>query len=60
MKPEKALQLLKQRQAQDRPHAEADIYKARQLSIEALEFRQRWEEQEGEDDFPLLPSEDPE
>ncbi len=36
------------------------IIQATKLSIEALEFRQRWEEQEGEDDFPLLPSEDPE
>lgn len=30
---------------------------ANNLSIEALKFRLRWEQQEGEDDFPLLPGE---
>ncbi|MBA7638321.1 hypothetical protein ES703_45975 [subsurface metagenome] len=30
------------------------------LGIEALKFRQRWEQQEGEDDFPRLPGEEPE
>jgi len=30
---------------------------AHQLGIEALEFRLRWEQQEGEKDFPLLPGE---
>jgi len=27
------------------------------LGIQALKFRQRWEQQEGEDNFPLLPGE---
>lgn len=27
------------------------------LGLEALKFRLRWEQQEGEDDFPLLPGE---
>ena len=27
------------------------------LGIEALKFRLRWEQQEGEDDFPRLPGE---
>lgn len=36
----------------------ADIIgQAEQLGIEALEFRLRWEQQEGEDDFLLLPGE---
>lgn len=31
--------------------------KALQLGIEAMKFRLRWEQQEGEDDFLLLPGE---
>jgi hypothetical protein len=34
-----------------------EIKAALQLGIEALKFRQRWEQQEGEDDFPRLPGE---
>ena len=30
---------------------------ATKLGIEALKFRQRWEQQEGEDYFPILPGE---
>lgn len=36
-----------------------DVLAALKLSVESTKFRQRWEEQEGEDDFPLLPGEDP-
>ena len=36
---------------------ELTYYKAIRLGIEALKFRQRWEDQEGEDDFPRLPGE---
>lgn len=34
-----------------------DFGDAEKLAIEALKFRQRWEDQEGEDDFLLLPGE---
>jgi len=34
-----------------------DLNHAQSLGIEAIKFRQRWEQQEGESDFPLLPSE---
>jgi len=30
---------------------------AQRLGFQALKFRQRWEQQEGDDDFPLLPGE---
>lgn len=33
------------------------IGKAMKLGEEAMNFRLRWEQQEGEDDFPLLPGE---
>lgn len=34
-----------------------DHAKAVELGNEALRFRLHWEQQEGEDDFPLLPGE---
>ena len=34
-----------------------DELNATELLIEAGKFRQRWEDQEGEADFPLLPGE---
>ena len=33
------------------------LARAERLGIEALKFRLRWEQQEGEKDFPLLPGE---
>lgn len=38
-------------------HPETSHPKAFQLGIEALKFRQRWEQQEGEADFSRLPGE---
>ncbi|MBA7671399.1 hypothetical protein ES703_79557 [subsurface metagenome] len=34
-----------------------ELEEAEQLGVEALNFRLRWEQQEGEDDFTLLPGE---
>ena len=36
---------------------DAQRHQAHNLSVEALRFRLRWEQQEGEKDFPLLPGE---
>lgn len=57
MTPDKAIELL--RQDIDDPGSVdiMDLNKAEELGIEALKFRLHWEQQEGEDDFPLLPGE---
>jgi len=55
----KALELLKYRHAEDVAHAKADLYKADQISIEALELNLKMRETLC---WPLtmrLPSEDP-
>ena len=57
MKLEKAIEIETIHNDHNPNFTDADRREAHQLSIEALIFRQRWEDQEGEDDFPLLPGE---
>jgi len=59
MTPQKAIQLLKQRQAEDRPHAEADLYKAQQLGLEALELVSSFQHDDPTNAAFYLPSEQP-
>ena len=56
---EKAVELLKQRHSEDTNHSEADLYKADQLGIEALEFYTSYRDGMPEDKRPTLPSEGP-
>lgn len=57
MKLEKAIEINKDTIAFHLLKREIDAATAIKLGSEALKFRQRWEEQEGEDDFPRLPGE---
>ena len=54
---EKAIEILEDILKEGRGLSGPDRFTAIRLGIEALKFRQRWEEQEGEDDFPRLPGE---
>ncbi|MBA7569787.1 hypothetical protein ES708_11528 [subsurface metagenome] len=53
----KAIELNKEAEKSLRDHKFIDHADAVKLGGEALEFRQRWEQQEGEADFLLLPGE---
>ena len=54
---DKAIKMLKTHGLVDEKDTIQDYMNAVKLGIEALKFRQRWEAQEGEDDFPRLPGE---
>jgi len=57
MKLDKAIEILTIHNDHNSNFTDAEREEAHQLGIEALLFRQRWEQQEGEDDFTLLPGE---
>lgn len=57
MTPEEAIEVLGQLADDSYINLDPAGPKAINLGIEAIKFRKRWEEQEGEDDFPLLPGE---
>ena len=57
MKPEKAIEILTQAEKEPDILYSDDFVAALKLGIEALKFRLRWEQQEGEVDFSLLPGE---
>jgi len=57
MKPTEAIEILEIETGSRHEPSDPELNDAMNLGIEALKFRLRWEEQEGEDDFPLLPGE---
>lgn len=57
MTPEEAIQVLEVTERDKEIQFWTASREAIKLGIEALRFRQRWEEQEGEEDFPLMPGE---
>ncbi|MBA7588173.1 hypothetical protein ES708_30224 [subsurface metagenome] len=60
MKPKKAAELLKQRQAADAQHAETDLYKADQIALQALQLNLKMRENFFCPQWLVLPSEEPE
>ncbi len=57
MTPEEAITYHEELKIEFDAPVDADLRVALQLGIEALKFRHRWKQQEGEEDFPLLPGE---
>lgn|GEM_PF-3004884 len=54
---EKAIEILENLTRETGAFIKGDEIDAMKLGTEALKFRLRWERQEGEDDFLLLPGE---
>lgn len=55
MKISRSIEILETEPPESLDISDEDEEAAAHLGIEALKFRQRWEEQEGEEDFPLMP-----
>lgn len=57
MTPDQAIEMLERIQNLNLVKANDDAIRACKLGIEALKFRLRWEQQEGDPDYELLPGE---
>lgn len=57
MTPEEAIEILNDHACKKMKVFDEDLEEAEKLGIEALKFRQRWEQQEGDTDFWRLPGE---